>query len=503
MCLKSAPATEGAAAILFLARSSFASTWTPRDLPSHPRDVESSTSIFFRISLQGEDTSNHMKTANLMEEWVTNLIRLCEHPDKYAVTYSVQLAEFGSNATTFPTFLSLHLLHPAVIFQEVAEQAHSIILASGTLCPVESFFTELGEDFATRQVGGRFARQTLSPLEATHVIGRDQLLIQRVSQTLGGQNFKSDYATLHKGGSGNTWDDALLVDLGWSLVQLCKSVPGGVLIFLPSYTVLKKLRALWRLPISSHQDTGRTVCEGFLDAKDALIEEESEVDIEVLKARYNAEIAQHGSCVLLAVMRAKCSEGISFNDHYARGVVIVGIPYPNAKAAEVEHKKAFNNWAHKKATEQNLRTKFENSKLAPANHKPNVRVPITGDAWYNQEAFRSINQALGRCVRHPGDYGALFLFDARWETDPEQPGLLVPYGKNWRLVVVVYRFGTAVVKSFEINASHMTLTTTNHICADHVKIVICADVKLWISSCHEVAMNSECQLLILRHSYSY
>ena len=39
--------------------------------------------------------------------------------------------------------------------------------------------------------------------------------------------------------------------------------------------------------------------------------------------------------MLLAVYRGKMSEGISFNDGYARGVLCVGIPFPSFFDAQV------------------------------------------------------------------------------------------------------------------------------------------------------------------------
>ncbi|CAM9821253.1 unnamed protein product, partial [Ectocarpus sp. 8 AP-2014] len=38
------------------------------------------------------------------------------------------------------------------------------------------------------------------------------------------------------------------------------------------------------------------------------------------------------------------SEGISFNDHYARGVLCVGIPYPNLGDPKIVAKKCYNDW---------------------------------------------------------------------------------------------------------------------------------------------------------------
>lgn len=39
---------------------------------------------------------------------------------------------------------------------------------------------------------------------------------------------------------------------------------------------------------------------------------------------------------------------------------------------------------------------------------------IDGDKWYRLEAFRALNQAVGRCIRHKLDYGCIVLLDQRF-----------------------------------------------------------------------------------------
>ncbi|CAF5197716.1 unnamed protein product [Rotaria magnacalcarata] len=94
--------------------------------------------------------------------------------------------------------------------------------------------------------------------------------------------------------------------------------------------------------------------------------------------------------LLLAVCRGRASEGIDFSDNNARCVITLGIPYPNVQDEEVVFKRNYNN---------------EQNKLMPQ--------VMNGSDWYDSQAYRALNQALGRCIRHKNDWGALVIVDER------------------------------------------------------------------------------------------
>jgi fanconi anemia group J protein len=96
-----------------------------------------------------------------------------------------------------------------------------------------------------------------------------------------------------------------------------------------------------------------------------------EVMEEFDQAILNTGIGVDGA-LMLAVFRGKISEGIDFADDKARCVICVGIPFPSVKDELVLQKKRFN--------DDNCRQ---------------LHI-LTGDEWYNIQAYRALNQALGR-----------------------------------------------------------------------------------------------------------
>ncbi|XP_071448454.1 Fanconi anemia group J protein homolog [Hetaerina americana] len=282
--------------------------------------------------------------------------------------------------------LNFWCLNAAVAFNGVSQDTRSIVLTSGTLAPVNSFQSELGTPFPIR-------------LEANHVIDKSQVYVATVGF---GPNNYSLNATFRNAETFDFQDE-----IGKVVLDVCKVVPHGVLCFLPSYNMLEKLVLRW-------QTTG---LEELLSSHKVLLHESrgrgGEEFEQTLREFYhvveNTSIPDPGGPtgpLLLAVCRGKVSEGLDFADNNARAVISVGIPYPNFKDTQVELKRQYNNA-----------------------HSGN-RGLLSGSDWYEIQAFRALNQALGRCIRHRNDWGAIILLDDRFSKNQKYTQGLSKWIKN-------------------------------------------------------------------------
>ncbi|KAM7033415.1 Fanconi anemia group J protein isoform 2-T3 [Acridotheres tristis] len=276
----------------------------------------------------------------------------------------------SSRQKTLVHMLNFWCLNPAVAFSDFNE-VRTIVLTSGTLSPMDSFSSELGVKFAIQ-------------LEANHVIRNSQVWVGTVGAGPSGRKL---CATFQHSETFEFQDE-----VGALLLSVCHTVGQGILCFLPSYKMLEKLKdrwihtGLWR----NLEDVKTVIAEPQGGAK-------SDFD-ELLKIYYDAIKCkgEKDGALLIAVCRGKVSEGLDFCDENARAVVTIGIPFPNVKDLQVELKRKYND-----------------------QHK-STRGLLSGSQWYEIQAYRALNQALGRCIRHRNDWGALILVDDRFRNNPNK-----------------------------------------------------------------------------------
>lgn len=228
-------------------------------------------------------------------------------------------------------------------------------------------------------------------LEANHVIDNSQIFVGVLPRGPSGNELIGNY---HNTNSFNYQDD-----ISQGIYEICRVTPYGVLCFFPSYALLEKI-------LERMQRTGKY--KELLQLKEIVIEprtgpaEDFEKTIKhYYKTISDCKRSSTGTtsvstrqnvtgAIFFAVYRGKVSEGLDFADENARAVINVSIPYPAFKDPRVTLKKEYND----------------------RNTKAGSLLP--GNVWYETQAFRAMNQALGRCIRHRNDWGAVIFLDQRF-----------------------------------------------------------------------------------------
>eukprot|EP00633_Aureoumbra_lagunensis_P009056 CAMPEP_0197323220 /NCGR_PEP_ID=MMETSP0891-20130614/70381_1 /TAXON_ID=44058 ORGANISM="Aureoumbra lagunensis, Strain CCMP1510" /NCGR_SAMPLE_ID=MMETSP0891 /ASSEMBLY_ACC=CAM_ASM_000534 /LENGTH=1331 /DNA_ID=CAMNT_0042815807 /DNA_START=1 /DNA_END=3996 /DNA_ORIENTATION=- len=328
--------------------------------------------------------------------------------------------------------LCLWLLHPGVVIDDIASRVRTLILASGTLSPVLQTERELGIKFSQRM--------RRKALEACHVCSTTHQLAVRAVTTASVLPGKPPVLLECKANSFSdfTSEGRMRVQaLGETIARLASSAPGGILVFLPSNKLLKQLVNAWKSNsrvVNSSASSSKNIWQRLVRYKRTVLCENSDSasNDEIIEC-YRKAIDRDKSALLFAVYRGKCSEGISYNDDACRLVIAVGIPFPPAFDHLVMRKKDYNDSKIKGGLElgcgQNGQPKADKDCMS-------------GSTWYTCQAYRALNQALGRCLRHLNDWGALVLVDYRfnelharhgvaaWLRDALQPGTLDQVAKH-------------------------------------------------------------------------
>lgn len=107
--------------------------------------------------------------------------------------------------------------------------------------------------------------------------------------------------------------------------------------------------------------------------------------------------------LLFSVVGGKMSEGINFNDNLGRGVIMVGLPFPNSQSAE---------WRAK--LEHVEKVAAENYSASEATSARSEFAKTAGREFYENACMRAVNQSIGRAIRHQQDYAVIVLLDQRY-----------------------------------------------------------------------------------------
>lgn len=245
-----------------------------------------------------------------------------------------------------------------------------MILTSGTLSPMESFAHELKLPFPIR-------------LENPHVIQPEQIWVGILERGPASQILNSGFKQRENA--------EYIADLGNAIVNFSRVVPDGLLVFFPSYSSLASCHAAWKISPGPGKPS---IVDRIEKHKALVVEPRTSAEFPAAIKDFESKLSDpsYTGAVFFAVCRGKVSEGLDFADRAGRAVIVTGLPYPAFKDPKVRLKRQY---------------------LDESARIPGLK-QLTGTEWYGQQAARAVNQAIGRVIRHRGDYGAIILADGRF-----------------------------------------------------------------------------------------
>ncbi|RAH83000.1 ATP-dependent DNA helicase-like protein [Aspergillus japonicus CBS 114.51] len=280
--------------------------------------------------------------------------------------------------------LKYMLLDPTNQFRDIVEDARAVILAGGTMSPMADYMNHLFSYVPSERI---------DTFSYGHVIPSENLTVHTLGRGVQGLNLEFTY------GSRNF--EAMILDLGRTIASVCNVIPDGVVAFFPSYDYLGQVLNVWKKPIEGER--AQSVYELIYRTKPILSESrEMAESTEELLQRYAELIDSSSGALLLSVVGGKLSEGINFSDRLGRGVVIIGLPFPNIQSAVWQAKIEY---VEQKAFDQAVGSEASRRSTAKA----------AGREYYENACMRAVNQCIGRAIRHRNDYAAIVLMDRRYD----------------------------------------------------------------------------------------
>ncbi|RDH27643.1 ATP-dependent DNA helicase-like protein [Aspergillus welwitschiae] len=284
--------------------------------------------------------------------------------------------------------LKYMLLDPTNQFRELVEDARAIILAGGTMSPMTDYMNHLFSYVPASR---------LDTFSYGHVIPPENLIAHTLVRGVQGSEFDFTYDARDS--------EKMIMDLGRTIATLCHVIPDGVVAFFPSYDYLGRVLNIWKKPMLGEQ--GQTVYN-LIGQKKPILSESRDMTVttEELLQTYANTVDSGRGALLLSVVGGKLSEGINFSDKLGRGVLIVGLPFPNIRSAVWQAKIQY---IEQKTHQQATGSEASRQLAAKA----------AGRDFYENSCMRAVNQCIGRAIRHRNDYAAIVLVDRRYE----KPGI--------------------------------------------------------------------------------
>ncbi|KAL5975897.1 hypothetical protein ACLOJK_020225 [Asimina triloba] len=304
-------------------------------------------------------------------------------------------------------YLKYIMLAGEKIFSEIVDQAHAVVLAGGTLQPIE----ETKERLFPCLPLDRFHF-----FSCNHVVPSESILPITVSHGPSGSSFDFSY---------NSRSSATMIEeLGRLVCNLVGVVPEGIVMFFSSFEYIQQVYDRW--------ETSGALAR-ILKKKRVFKEPRNNVDVEAVLKEYKEAITASSvdtkedsttnGAMFLAVVGGKISEGINFSDGMGRCVIMVGLPYPNPSDVEllerikhIDGLRELNAARHMKL----LPNEISGDDTVQTGFHILRSCRQRGREYYENLCMKAVNQSIGRAIRHVNDYAAILLVDLRYSSNPSR-----------------------------------------------------------------------------------
>lgn len=252
--------------------------------------------------------------------------------------------------------LQLTCLDASLCMKPVFGKFRSVILTSGTISPLPLYAKILGfRPIVMRSLSMSMQRQAICPIVVSR--GPDQIAMSS----------KYDCRS----------DVAVVRNYGNLAVELAGIVPDGMVTFFTSYVYMEQMISLWH-------EMG--IINRLFAKKLVFIETPDTVESALALDRYRKACDAGRGAVFLCVARGKVAEGIDFDRHYGRAVLVVGVPFQYTESRVL------------RARLEYMRSTLE----------------IREGDYLSFDAMRQTAQCAGRVIRNKNDYGVVVFADKRY-----------------------------------------------------------------------------------------
>ncbi|KAK9471702.1 uncharacterized protein V1510DRAFT_419386 [Dipodascopsis tothii] len=275
----------------------------------------------------------------------------------YEQGFMLILEPFESDTATVPNpVLHFTCLDASIAIKPVFDRFSSVIITSGTISPLDmypkmlNFQTVLQESYTMT-----LTRRTFLPMVVTR--GSDQVVISSRFEIRNDPSVVRNYGNL--------------------FIEFAKLTPDGLVVFFPSYLYMESIISMW-------QTMG--VLDEVWKYKLILVETPDSQETSLALETFRTACCNGRGAALLCVARGKVSEGIDFDHHYGRTVLMIGVPFQYTESRILKARLEF------------LRENYH----------------IRENDFLSFDAMRHAAQCLGRVLRGKDDYGIMVLADKRF-----------------------------------------------------------------------------------------